>query len=155
MSYVDIILVGAVVLLTFGHIVHILVGKTRVERVENSVSQANATAKEALEQANQKDLSNELVDLHRKLMQLQTVTENQELRLTDIADTLEHRFNRLRMRQSRARQEEGEEEPQVDPETAQQLLMELNGAQPQEEEQRPPRRGRLVAKYARDKYTRR
>ena len=155
MSYIDFILAGTVGLLTLAQLVHILVGKTRVERVENLVDDAVKSSNDAIARLNKADLSDELVELHRKLMQLQTVSENQELRLSDIADTLEHRFNRLRMRQQRARQEEGEEEPEEDKEAAQQLLMELNGAQPQEEEQRPPRRGRLVAKYSRDKYTRR
>lgn len=154
MSSVDIILVGALVLLSFGGMVHFLVGRTWLERTLNRVKLAEAMAKEVSERTSGQDVSNELVELHRKLMQLQTVSENQELRLTDIADTLEHRFNRLRMRQARARQEGQEEEPEVDEETQLRLLQDLNGAQVPEE-QPEPRRGRLVPRHRRDKYTRR
>lgn len=154
MSPIDIILASAVALLTMGHIGLFFVTRTYVERAENKAERALKYWLEQKEQPGLNDMSSELVELHRKLTQLQTVVENQGLRLTDIADTLEHRFNRLRMRQQRAKQEGEDEEPEVDEETQMQLLQDLNGGQVPETQQ-PARRGRLVAKYRRDKYTRR
>lgn len=154
MSGVDFILVGALVLLSFGGIVHFLVVRTQFERVAHQQKDVWSALTLVKEQPGLADVSAEMVELHRKLTMLATTQENQELRLTDIADSLDHRFNRLRMRQARAAKEEEEEGPELDPEAAEQLLMDLNGAQvPEAEEQ--PRRGRLVRKSRRDGYGRR
>lgn len=154
MSVVDFILVGYAIVLTFGGIVHFFVGRTQLEQVRNDVVMNKQFLQILKDTPSNNDLSAELVELHRKLMQLQTVSENQELRLTDIADTLEHRFHRLRMRQQRARQEGEDEEPEVDPEAQLQLLQEMGAAAPVADEQPVQRRGRLVAKHNRSKYRR-
>lgn len=154
MSYIDWILTGAVVLLSFGGMVHFFVVRTQLERAKHGREYNWQAIAELRDQPKNADLSAELVELHRKLTMLATTQENQELRLTDVADSLDHRFNRLRMRQARAAKEEEEEGPELDPEAAEQLLIDLNGAQvPEAEEQ--PRRGRLVRKSRRDGYGRR
>lgn len=154
MSPVDIILASTVVLLTLGCMMHILVSRTRLERAENGVELNQRDIKNLLNAAKDPELTNHYVEMHRKLETLQTVVEAQGLRLTDVSDTLEHRYNRLRMRQNRAQQEGEVQEPEVDPETQLQLLQDLNGAQDPEPQQ-PTRRGRLVPRHRRDKYTRR
>ncbi len=154
MSSVDIILSGAVGLLTLLGIVHFFVSRTQVERVENSIQGVNQEVSHLKERPSNADISSELVELHRKLTQLNTVQENQELRLTDIADTVERRYHRLRMQTRRAQAEGEVEEPEPDPEDVRQLAMDLNGAEvPSEHTQQP--RGRLVPKHRRDKYGRR
>lgn len=154
MSSVDFILVGSIVLLTFGGIVHFFVGRTRQERTENRVEGLSRQLELFKELPSNANISTELVELHRKLTQLNTVQENQELRLTDIADTVERRYHRLRMQNRRAQQEGEDVEPEPDPEDVEQLQMEMNGAEAPVP-QRQPHRGRLQPKHRRDKYTRR
>lgn len=154
MSSVDIILVGAVVLLIFMGIVHFLVSRTRLIQLENRVETNRASIGDLKDLPSTQYLSSELVELHRKVTTLQTVVEALGLRLTDVSDTVEHRYNRLRMRQQRA-EKEGEEEPEVvDDETQLQLLEDLNGETPQQLEPQA-RRGRLVPKHSRERYPRR
>lgn len=154
MSSVDIILVGAVVLLTFGGTVHFLMGRTWSERLENNVDQNRQAIQDLKNTPGLQDLSVELTTVQRKVLELGAKLENQELRLTDVTDTLEHRFNRLRMRQQRARQEEESEEEEVDPRQLEMLQTELNGGVPAADQQLAPSRGRLVRKTDRRPYGR-
>lgn len=154
MSPVDIILVGAVTVLIFGCIVHFFVVRTQIEHVRNETVLNDQAIKLLQSTPGTAQLSEQFVELHRKVLALETTVENQGLQLTDARDTLEHRFNRLRMRQQRERAEEGEEVEPVDPEDAEQLLAELNGASPAGEQQVVPQRPRLRRKVQRDKFGR-
>lgn len=154
MSTVDFVLVGTITLLTFGCIVHFFVGRTQVERLQNQVDRNHRDVTQLMSTPGTGQLSEQFVELHRKVLALETQVENQGLQLTDARDTLEHRFNRLRMRYQRARAEEGEDIEPEEVEEAEQLLAELNGASPVIEPDATHQRPRLRRKVSRGRYGR-
>jgi len=154
MSTVDYLLISYAFGATIGGVVLYFCARTWAERASNVAEQALQKALNPPESKDYAQMSKEYVDLHRQVVEIQTVQENQGLRLTDTQDILERRFNRLRVRQSREAKEEGIADEIVSPEEQMQLLQDVNGPVQELAQPATPQRGRLRKISARTPYGR-